>query len=72
MAENMMCENHEATNDKFRDNYDKIFGRIIWIDFSADDGGDGSQSKPYNDHRDAIKSVRAPWNDKIYRTEAGK
>jgi len=25
MAENMMCENHKATNDKFRKEYERIF-----------------------------------------------
>lgn len=25
MAENMMCENHKSTNDKYRDNYVRIF-----------------------------------------------
>jgi len=29
MAENLMNSDHKATNDKYRDNYDRIFNRIF-------------------------------------------
>jgi len=27
MSENMMCKDHKASTDKYRENYDRVFGR---------------------------------------------
>jgi len=41
MAENMMCKNQKASNDKYREGYDRIFSKNI----KKEEGEDGKNGR---------------------------